>query len=321
MQQENEKDGKKKKVENQKIQDHSIDGTDSETQVYESFEVNNNENIPLSYNEHFLGWLETTKFQDDEYTSYLYKMSGRHSNRNRELCGKYIDEIPEADFVGKEFGAGRYKVMVQFPNKPGVIKTYTFTLHGNYDHHTERHNNQNKIESGQNQSTDMMGIFTQVFAMVNTMMGNVLTQANNNNGNNNTSNASFEKVMSSMVTTMGGAMKQITQDQLSMVNDISRQKLKLPAESTDNEEEAGFLAQIIPVIKQFLPAVLESTGVQKISSLKLLKSLPQYKKLVSNSRLLAKLLTSLRESEGEEKVVKMLETLSIKDPNNTKENA
>jgi len=282
-------------------------------EVFDAFEVGEESMLstPTSYNEHFSAWLESTDMQEDEFSAVLYKMSGKHSNKNRVFCKRYNDEVPEPEEVGEIFGAGRYKVMITFPamkSKDKKLKTYTFTLHDFYDRNKmgiEQPQQPQQPQQTSNTPEVYMSMMNQVFGMVQNMIQPMLANQQIQQPKFNPAEMMGE-FMGSMMPTFG----KMAEDQMSMITDMAKKQIGLPVVEASEEEES-FLSSVLPMIKEFLPYLTEQNQATQAVTAKMVQQTKQYKMLKSNNALLGRLVQDLVKTEGEEKVKKLLEKLNL----------
>lgn len=97
-----------------------------------------NDAINTELNDKFQAWIDEAREQSIEYNCYVYKFQNPVSGNEKEMAGKWVDQIPDKHEIGMILGGGRYQIIIQRPGDAsrGIkqsVKGFRFKIHERYN--------------------------------------------------------------------------------------------------------------------------------------------------------------------------------------------
>lgn len=294
---------------------------DDDLQTVEEFDV---ENVEPTITQKIDEFIAKQKLQDASITFYLYKYDDPRTGETKSLINKYQEcDPPDEDDIGREFGSGRYLLMMTTPrldNNKTKMRAYRFRVHPRYDQIMKNREQLPAVPAApapavpqvQTVQTgpsfnDMLGIVERMFTMISPIL-------------NRPQNENVVDLMNQSYGTMGAIMKKSLMEQFSFMSELSKslipggENMNQIAYTEDDEIEetgGGLLEQLAPLLSQFLPLLLGG-GPQAQMVSGLVKQSPQFKEVVKNQAELNRIIEYLDQAEGPEKTDQILQALRVK---------
>ncbi len=267
--------------------------------------------VRAGYDTSVKDWLLRNELINQETDLRVYKFQG-HNRLGRVYCGKYQDEIPDEDEIGRKYGSGKYECLLTVSDKEGQrrITSSKFVIAEIYD---DIRDEEQMKRYPANLNSGGGGSFREFDRMIDAMskfMAVLSPLINNNN------NPDISSMMMKNYETMGTVMKKSALDQQQMINDIQRSKLDLSEVVEDPDESTGLsnmIASVSPWIEKLLPLILGG-GAQSKAAVTMVKAAPRFKEVVKNKRVLTGLIKFIGEKHGVSTVKRLLTELKIRKP-------
>lgn len=290
---------------------------DDDVQAVEEFSGNDAQ-IEISVTQKIFEFLEKQKLDDSQPVFYLYKYEDYRTGEVKSLINKYRDcDPPDEDDIGKEFGSGRYLLVMSIPRQSdgkGLMRAYRFRVHPRYDSFVGKEKASLPVQQLQTvqQLPPQQNIpsFNDAFGMIERVLAIVSPLLNRPPQNEN-----VQSVLSQSYTAMGEMMKRSMIDQYKMFSEMKNGLLTggenmNVAEIEEEEKGASMLETLGPLLNEWLPKLLGG-GPQATMVQAAVKHSPQFQQIIKDKIELNKIITYLKETQGEEQTEKILAALNI----------
>jgi hypothetical protein len=284
------------------------------------------QNIPQGSDVLLYQYLQRNELIDNEYYVTLYKYDREHGEM-KTYCERWTGQIPNEDYIGKNFGGGRYVLILQVTDVNGKNKgtTKKIRLHKRYDALASRAKNQESNnfpminlggggENGGNTLQDAIGL---IQVMMGTFMPLLkMMQLPAQQAPPQSVSEPMADMMKENYRGMNEIMKEMFLDNTQMFNDLSRKAVDLPEVTEDENETSGVVGMInsiLPVIEHLLP-LITTRGSQGMKAVETIKSMPQYAKIVQDKKTIKRLVDFISQKHGPEIAKQVLQKFKIKNP-------
>lgn len=269
--------------------------------------------LPRSTDAQLQDYLTKQRLLDSSYVISLYRYDNEHTQQ-KTFCGKYVDMIPSEHDIGLEHGSGKYLSVLQAIDKFGKRRgtTSSYKIDKRYDILRE----QNKMMPESNYpalyhgGNGMQGV-GEAMKIMQSMVAMLIPLIRPSQ-----QPQSMSDVMSENFKSMNDVMKNVYMDNAQFYNDIIREKSDI-SEVVESEEEAsgfmGILNQITPLIETLLPKIT-ARGQQSVDAVNTIKSIPGYKQVIRDAKVIKGLIDFIKEKHGAETAVKVARKFNIKIP-------
>lgn len=278
------------------------------------------ENLPFrpSYLVKFNQFLEKEEMEDNLPTYYLYKFDNYYSGKKNSLVDRYEDQSPPDEHdIGMKHGSGRYMLFCtvpncrQFPN--GTTRAYRFRVNPIYD---DRRNNAAKenqqVFNGpyppQFQAPPPAGNnLADTFALIKDVVSIITPLLSQKKDDS----SSMREIVTESYSVVGEIMRTSMMEQMKLMQQMTKQQLKLPDLSKDTEPEPpGIIEKFLPVISEWLPKLM-GNGPSAAVAGSLVKSIPQFKEIIDDSQQLNAIVQWMCEAHGIPATAQILTNLGI----------
>lgn len=272
----------------------------------------------LSFDVRLKEWLDVHNRERITPQVYLYKFDNPKSGNEKALISKFEEDIPDAHSVGLQYGSGRYLVLVTTPatkTQKQIVRGYRFRVHEHYDKIRSNDNvrqgsdtplplyNTLPVVQTSNPMSEGLGMIKEVLGLVLPIIAA--------SRSNQPDMGSF---MAKQYSQMGDIMKHNLIESGKLMADAMRTKLSdnslLVNEVDEPEENSSIIEQVLPYIKEFIPALI-GNGPASTATAKMVQTLPQFKQVVNNRNEVKRLISYLDESQGSEITDKVLKKFKI----------
>ncbi len=287
---------------------------DEEQYNDESFREISIDDLHAGYDVSVHDWLLRNGLEKIGFVLRVYRYGGE-AGTDRISVGKFTDHVPDADEIGRSFGAGKYDCILSLTDKNGKRRaTSSRVICDEIYNEIRAEEKQAKLKALQISGVPANGVNnfdTMIESMGKFMvvLGPLLTRNNNQSGDMSAIMMENYKLVQSM-------MKTSIRDQQQIINDVQRGKLGLSETMEDLEETSGLmglLTQIGPYIEKLLPLILGGKVQQKAAAT-IIKAAPSYMKITRDKKLLSGLIRWIEEKHGRETTKKVLSSLKLKRP-------
>lgn len=255
---------------------------------------------------------------------YLYKFDHPTSGEGKAFIAKYADtmEAPDEDTIGKTFGSGRYLVMVSIPvcakAPKGYGRAYRIRIHPFYDQLRNKAAVQESqqiqapapvqtiIHQPGNSLNDSISLLKELVGVIAPLM------APRNEGIPDLSGIllkNYELTSEVLKKNMLESVKTNSELQRKMLAVENQDDMRNNNVEVD-EQEPSLIEQLKPFIEQYLPMIIgnnpQAKAVQQI-----VKTAPQFKRIVNNKREFRTLIAYLDHEKGKETTDKILTSLKL----------
>ncbi|MFA5211981.1 MAG: hypothetical protein WC406_01465 [Methanoregula sp.] len=265
-------------------------------------------------------FIERENLQQEGIVYRLWKFDTLNGE-NKQFAAKYVDcPPPDEDAIGREHGGGKYMLIMHARNpktRKNLTRVYKFVVHARYD---DIRSGRAMQEYGKPQQqytpvhvqtihernpVDMIGMLKALSEIIGPLINRPISPVDQS---------------AQIMDTMTAVMKRSLQDQFNFMAKMRDQMVFQPTridEKEEEEESESELSKIIgivtPLIERFVPSLLGG-GVEGQVVAKLIKSAPEFKKLMKNKGEYSQLVSYLDETQGREKVDQVLAALKIERP-------
>jgi len=273
--------------------------------------------MSLSYVDRVQDFIRRNELLEVSTVYYLYKFENVQSGQQKAFIAKYTDnDAPDEDKIGREFGSGRYLVVMAIPEctkiPEGSIKAYQIRIHPHYDTLRNKQLAANPpaaqttiIQQPANNLSDTIDVITKLIGAIAPLLAQRQQQGPDMNAllfktYENTS----EVLKKNMLENVKVAAD--LQRKLASVENGGSEEMQ-----TDTEEETSLLETLKPLLVEWLPKLIgdnpQAKAVQTI-----VKTTPQFKQIISNKREFKTLVSYLDQAQGKETTDKILSNLKLK---------
>lgn len=282
------------------------------------------DDLPKGSDSLLYDYLQRMDLVDQEYYIMLYKYDRDHGEMKTH-CRRYVGEIPNEDGVGKEYGGGRYCLILTARDKHGNMRgtTRKFKLHKSYDKYLNKENGAfpminmgGNSGNGGNQLQDAVNL---VRVMMQTFMPMVQMIQQNQAQPQSPQNIMPENVgemMADNYKTMNEAMKEMMLDNTQLYNDMSRRAVDLPETAETETENSGVLGvfnTILPFVEKLLPMVTQR-GAQGMQAVKTIQEMPGFKNAIKDKATIKNLYDFIEKKHGTTTAKQILQKFKLKSP-------
>jgi hypothetical protein len=270
--------------------------------------------IEISVTQKISEFLAKQKIDEDQPSFYLYKYDDYRTGEGKSLINKYRDcDPPDEDDIGKEFGSGRYLLVMAIPrqlNGKGLMRAYRFRVHPRYDSFIQKQKVLEPVREIQTQVVQSGPTFNDAFGMIERVLSIVSPLLNRPRDEN------VQNVLTQSYSTMGEMMKKSLMDQFRMMSELQKTMLipgeTMPTTTIEEEREVSpsILETLGPLLTEWLPKLLGG-GPQAQVVQAAVKHSPQFQQILKDKVELNKIISYLKETQGEEKTDQILAALNI----------
>lgn len=253
---------------------------------------------------------------------YLYKFDHPTSGEGKAFIAKYADtmEAPDEDTIGKTFGSGRYLVMVSIPvcakAPKGYGRAYRIRIHPFYDQLKNKVTLQENapvqsqaptiIQQPGNSLTESISLIKELIGAIAPLM------AQRNDSMPDLSGIllkNYELTSEVLKKNMLESVKTNSELQRKMLSVENQDDMRNNNVEVD-EQEPSIIEQLKPFIEQFLPMIIgNNQQAKKVQQM--VRSAPQFKKIVNNKREFKTLIAYLDHEKGKEITDEILKKLNL----------
>lgn len=288
------------------------------TPLDDDFEVMENAS-PRLMDQDLSDWISSIDQGEESYTVTLYKYDTPTGNERKSYVWQWTDETPTLHEIGNNWGSGKYLLIVSFPRlKDGrrPVRSYKFRIHQSFD--LKRAMNPYMpmngipgtgfpamINQGSGQNNQLKEVLTMMQQMI--LMLSPLIQKQESPVN--------QQAMLATVNLQNDIIKQSAKSNLELYRDmmanIMSNTQNHEVEDEEEEEKAnGFLELLEPLLEKYLPLILGNSA-RSNTTIKTLKSLPQFKQVLNNKGELKRVIDHLDQTQGKDKTNKVLQKLKV----------
>src|SRR3990172_4587296 len=306
----NKNAGQRRKIETEETIEPVID----EDLVYDVDTGNDESFIDPSFMEKMNEFIARSNIDVGNITFYLYKYENRFSGAAKSILKKYAngDQPPDEDEIGRQFGSGRYLVMMTVPAPPGgksKVRAYNFKLHEHYD--TIRNNAPVSAAAQSSGTGDFIQMFTMMQGMMHTMMQTIIPLIRQEKP---PENPDFAKLMAQNYQMVNEITKKQMLDNVDLMGDFQRKIAMMSkrggqaaiddfsdTEQDDDEEQGSgvfaIIEQLKPFLDDWLPKLIGS-GQQSKAVTSIVKSTSMFKEIAKNRSMINALIAHLDSTAG-----------------------
>lgn len=299
------------------IEDDDYKYSDSAFRELEPSELHN------GYEASVEDWLLRNNLIKKSVVARVYKFDGIR-NTSRVHCGKFVDEVPDEDEIGRTFGAGKYSVILNANDSGGQrrISEYKFTCAEVYDEIKNNPMGYNPA-MGYNPMMGMMGMGSADRSFDKSMdaMAKMLAMIMPLVRQQNTQPQNVTDMISDTYKMMTGIMKRSVLDQTQLINDMGRRNAGLDGVVENIEEStgmAGILAQLKPYVDSLVPLFVGQPNLiqksQAAATVQAIKKHPEYPQFVRNRKMVSQLCKFIEDKHGKKAVAAVLKNFQISKP-------
>lgn len=263
-------------------------------------------------------FLLKAKINTNDVMYYVYKYDESLGKNVKAIVDKTSIE-PDEDSIGREYGGGKYLVVLVVSGDDKNMRSYEFRLHKRYDiiaDETKRSKNAFPVQV-QPQQLDPTAMMASTMAMMKSVM-DIFQPMMRPQAPPQQQLPDFSSVLLSNFQNMNEMMRGQAVEMQKLIREISRKQLD---EEIDNQyddvdepgEEQGILSMIMPLLSEYIPKLLGNGPESKAIST-VVRAAPQFKKIISNTGTVSALVDHLDKTQGKEKTDAILTKLKVVRP-------
>lgn len=273
--------------------------------------------LSLSYIDRVNDFIKRNELLEVSTVYYLYKFDNVQSGQQKSFISKYTDnDAPDEDQIGKEFGSGRYLVVMAVSPcekaPEGLMRAYQIRIHPHYDTLRSKQTalpapvpQTTIIQQPANNLSDTIDVITKLIGAIAPLLAQRQQPGPDINAllfktYENTS----EVLKKNMIENVKVAAD--LQRKLASTENGGSEEMQ-----TELEEETSLLETLKPLLVEWLPKLIgdnpQAKAVQTI-----VKTTPQFKQIISNKREFKTLVSYLDQQQGKETTDKILSNLKLK---------
>ena len=271
----------------------------------------------LPYTQRIYDYLESADIDISEPTFYLYKYDHPVKGNQKTFIDKIFGEPPEQDDIGKQYGSGRYLMIMIIPARQGskepTTKTYRFRLHQHFDEYAfKRVGNaapsQNVIQLPPGNSlNDTLSVLERLVTVFSPLIIPLIARPKDEN---------VQQILSQTYESVNNLLKNSLQDNFRFIREIrenisGKEDEEMSTMVEEPTQQPSILNQILPILNEWLPKLLGG-GIQGEAVSQVVKMTPQFRAVLDNKRELQSIINYLVKKEGVERTNKVLNALGIK---------
>lgn len=273
--------------------------------------------LSLSYKDRVSEFIRRNELLEVSKSYYLYKFDSVQSGQQKAFIAKYVDnEEPDEDQIGKEFGSGRYLVVMAIPEcekaPEGFMRAYQIRIHPHYD--ILRNKRLAEVASPVPQTTiiqaptnnmgDSIDMITKLIAAIAPLLAPKPQQG-----------PDMSTLLFKTFENTQEVLKKNMMENVKVNSDLQRKLMSIDngggeEVKTDTQEES-LIEALKPFLMEYLPKLLGSNAQAKAVQ-QLVKTTPQFQRIVSNKREFKTLVAYLDQQQGTEITDKILSNLKLK---------
>lgn len=257
-------------------------------------------------------FIAMAKADVSDATCYLYKYDNYTSGEAKSTLHKYDGgDIPDQDEVGKQWGSGRYLLVLGIPASGGrkaLMRAYKFRINPVYDIQRTGLPAAQQVpvshDSGKNGMAEAFTMLQGLLAMLIPLFQRPSESPDMN------------KILMGNFDMFGGLMKKQMMENIELMNDYQR-RLQLVKEGADmrnddegEEQAATIIDQLKPLLAEWLPKLIGGGREAKVVS-KIVKDSQMFKEIAKNQNMVRSLISYLDKEKGREESDKILSTLGM----------
>jgi len=257
-------------------------------------------------------WADRENPERLQVLTYVYKYDNPTTGDLKVLCDRLEEEIPDPHAIGLQYGSGRYMVMVSIPNgttQERKVKGLRFRLHARYDELRKA------AAGGGGASPVPLAVAVapqaslregvEIVRSVVEMLAPLIAAQRS-------SSPDVSKILESSYDMTQAILRKSVENSQHLINQVQEARLaQNPAD--DRDEEPDFLGRVMPLLEQFLPVLLGG-GAQAKTTAAMVRSLPQFSKVISNKDEMSRIVAWLDKMHGREKCDRLLSALRVNRP-------
>lgn len=272
--------------------------------------------LSLSYTDRINDFIRRNELLEVTTVYYLYKFDNVQSGQQKAFISKYTEnDAPDEDQIGKEFGSGRYLVVMAISPcekaPEGLMRAYQIRIHPHYDTLRSKQlptvppaAQPTIIQAPANNMGDTIDMITKLIAAISPLL------APKQQG------PDMSTLLFKTFENTSEVLKKNMLENVKVNSDLQRKIMSIEngekeEVQTDTEEEQGLLETLKPLLIEWLPKLIgdnpQAKAVQQI-----VKTTPQFKQVVNNKREFKTLLAFLDQQQGKETTDKILTNLKLK---------
>ena len=289
-------------------QNENNDGEQVGEAPFEEF-TENDGFVDPSYLARINSFLAMSKADVSEATCYLYKYDNYTSGEAKSILHKYEGgDIPDSDEVGKQWGSGRFLLVLGIPASGGrkaLMRAYKFRINPVYDlQRTGSPVQQVSHDSGKNGMAESFTMLQGLLAMLIPLFQRP------------SESPDMSKILMGNYDLFGGLMKKQMMENIELMNDYQR-KLQLVREGAEmkNDEEGEdqaetIIDQIKPLLAEWLPKLIGGGKEAKVVS-KIVRDTRMFKEIAKNQNMVRALISFIDKEKGRDEADKVLASLGM----------
>lgn len=279
-------------------------------------------NASLSYIDRINTFIQRNDLVEEATVYYLYKFDHPTSGEGKAFIAKYTDDTdpPDEDTIGKTFGSGRYMVVVAIPvcakAPKGYMRAYRIRIHAFYDQFKNKLALPEQapvqapaptmIQQPGNSLNDSIALLKELVMVIAPLMAQKDNSMPDLSGillkNYELTSEVLKKNMLESVKTNSELQRKM----LSVENqeDMGGNRVEI------DEPEPSLIEQLKPFIEQYLPMIIGNNPQAKVVQ-QMVKTAPEFKRIVNNKREFKTLIAFLDQEKGKETTNKILASLKL----------
>lgn len=287
-------------------------------QQFEEVELKNVK-FSLSYVDRVQEFIRRQELLEVTKVYYLYKFDNPQSGNSKSTIAKYTDnDAPDEDQIGKEFGSGRYLVVMAISPcekaPEGLMRAYQIKIHPHYD--TLRNKQlqtipavpqQTIIQQPANNFGETIEMITKLILAISPLFAQRQQQS-----------PDMSSLLFKTFENTSEVLKKNMLENVKVAADLQRKLISVENGGnedmqTDVEEEPSLLETLKPLMMEWLPKLIGDNAQAKAIQ-QVVKTTPQFKQVINNKREFKTLLSFLDNQQGKETTDKILANLKLKRP-------
>ena len=250
--------------------------------------------------------------------TYVYKYEHPTTGDHKVLCDRIDSEIPDPHSIGLMYGAGRYMMIVSVPvgsTQPKAGKGLRFRLHARYDELMAQ-SKQGQLPGDVAPATAAPAATPQSsmkdgIEMVRVVV-DMLKPLLESRAAATPAAPDMSHLLESQYSMMSSVLKKSLHDSQDLIAQVNQARLE-GGVGADDDEEPDFIAKVMPLLDQFLPAMMGGGATAKVTA-DAVRALPEFAQLMQNAQELRRVVAWLDETQGQKKTNKILNVLKVGRP-------
>lgn len=260
-------------------------------------------------------FLEKADVQDATPTFYLYKYDNYDSGDAKAFIKKFQDcDPPDEDLIGRQYGGGRYLLMLTLPpprgKRRGITRLYRFRVHPSFTRSDEGTLPVQRLPVFQqpqgNGISEALNMLERIMVMIVPLF-------------NRPRDENIQDILRENYLSMNQVMQSQLQENLSLLTDYQRniadlgERVNEQGTIPEDDDGPGLMEQFGPLLNQWIPILLGGGPQAKVASAAV-QSVPQVRNILQDKIQLRKIIRALDSERGPVETDKLLQVLKIKRP-------